>query len=321
MMAIDIMLFLLMTILWNLVHNFVQFIKVLHPWFTLNSQKSIKSSDQGGEYLSHEFRDYLLSQGTIHQLSCLSAHQQNRLAERKHCHVIEIARSLMISTSVLPHFWAEAVQIVIYFINLQPSSILKGKSPWYSLFLSIPSYKHLKIFGCTCFVLLNPSEWNKLSSHSVRCVFLGFSFEHKGYWCYDHVSQRMYIFRDVIFHEHISYYQSINHSLTKSKQSASQLVFLDLLNLSSIPLTNPSNAPKPKPKNEFTNSQIQPTQPMGPQIRYPNTSSSSSPFCNANQDDVFVFDSTNQGSQIVPVVEGDIHCEKEELRQSSLMQL
>jgi hypothetical protein len=38
--------------------------------------------------------------GISHHVSCLYAHQQNGLAERKHCHVIEIGLSLLVHASM-----------------------------------------------------------------------------------------------------------------------------------------------------------------------------------------------------------------------------
>ncbi|KAK1692460.1 hypothetical protein QYE76_009157 [Lolium multiflorum] len=92
--------------------------------------------------------DSLRSNGTLAQFSCPGTHAQNGVAERKHRHLLETARAMMIDASLPPHFWAEAeaVSISTYLINLQPSTALQGGIPLERLTGRAPNYSTLRLF-------------------------------------------------------------------------------------------------------------------------------------------------------------------------------
>ena len=60
--------------------------------------------DLGGEYTSKKkkkkFPELLVSDGTIAQTLCMDTPKKNGIAERKHRHIVEIARSLLLSASI-----------------------------------------------------------------------------------------------------------------------------------------------------------------------------------------------------------------------------
>ena len=103
---------------------------------------------------------------------------------------------------VLNVFGGEAALTTVYTINRFPVSTIQHQSPYERLHGIAPAYSLLKVFGCACFVLLQPYEHSKLESRSRLCCFLGYRIEHKGYRCWDPVSKRLRISRHVIFWEH-----------------------------------------------------------------------------------------------------------------------
>jgi hypothetical protein len=70
-----------------------------------------------------------------------------------------------------------------------------------TLFGSMPSYEHLRVYGCTCYPNTTATAPYKLSPCSIRCVFLGYSVDHKGYRCLDLSTNRLIVSRYVVFDE------------------------------------------------------------------------------------------------------------------------
>uniref|UniRef100_A0A2N9GI16 CCHC-type domain-containing protein n=1 Tax=Fagus sylvatica TaxID=28930 RepID=A0A2N9GI16_FAGSY len=103
---------------------------------------------------------------------------------------------------VLNVFGGKPALTAVYTINRLPSSALQNVTPFECLYGTPASYSSLRVFGCACFVLLQPHEHSKLEPRSRLCCFLGYGIEHKGYRCWDPISQRLRISRHVVFWEH-----------------------------------------------------------------------------------------------------------------------
>uniref|UniRef100_A0A2N9IIQ3 CCHC-type domain-containing protein n=1 Tax=Fagus sylvatica TaxID=28930 RepID=A0A2N9IIQ3_FAGSY len=103
---------------------------------------------------------------------------------------------------VLNVFGGKPPLTAVYTINRLPSSALQNVTPFERLYGTPASYSSLRVFGCACFVLLQSHEHSKLEPRSRLCCFLGYGIEHKGYRCWDPISQRLRISRHVVFWEH-----------------------------------------------------------------------------------------------------------------------
>ncbi|TYK09620.1 Retrovirus-related Pol polyprotein from transposon TNT 1-94 [Cucumis melo var. makuwa] len=108
--------------------------------------------------------------------SCSTLHpytsQQNGRAERKHRHILDSVRTLLLSTSCPKKFWGEATLTSVYTINRLPSSILENISPFERLYGTPPNYFNLKVFCCAFFVLSHLHEHTKLEPRAASAVFL-----------------------------------------------------------------------------------------------------------------------------------------------------
>ncbi|GKC40882.1 uncharacterized mitochondrial protein-like protein, partial [Tanacetum coccineum] len=72
---------------------------------------------------------YYINDGTIYQTSSTDTPQQNGVAERKLCHLVEITRSFLLFADVPSVFWGEAVLTTTYVINRIPTTHNSGLSP------------------------------------------------------------------------------------------------------------------------------------------------------------------------------------------------
>jgi hypothetical protein len=86
-------------------------------------------------------------------------------------------------------------------LNHLPTTAIHVVCPHLALFGSMPSYEHLRAFGCTCYPNTTATAPHKLSPRSTRCVFLGYYVDLKGYRYLDLLTNRLIISRPVVFYE------------------------------------------------------------------------------------------------------------------------
>ena len=86
-------------------------------------------------------------------------------------------------------------------INRKFSTVLDGKRPYEILFNVKSSYRHIRVFGCLCYVYNNQRPKGKFGDRSKRCNFIRYPHGKKGWIVYDIQNKNIFVIRDVIFCE------------------------------------------------------------------------------------------------------------------------
>jgi hypothetical protein len=94
--------------------------------------------------------------GISHLVSCLHAHQQNRAAEQKHGHIVDMGLALLVHASMLLKYWYHTFLTATHLINCTPTKILDYDTPIHRLLGVTSNYSNMRVFGCACWPSLRP---------------------------------------------------------------------------------------------------------------------------------------------------------------------
>ncbi|WVZ58358.1 hypothetical protein U9M48_008637 [Paspalum notatum var. saurae] len=123
-------------------------------------------SDNGGEFRNSHFENFCHDLGLEHQFSSPYTPPQNDVVECKNRTLVEMARTMLDKHRTPRCFWAEAVNTACYIAN--------------RIFLQ-PSVKHLRAFGCRCFVLKKAGNLDKFESRCLDGIFLGYASSSRAF--------------------------------------------------------------------------------------------------------------------------------------------
>ena len=216
--------------------------EVIPKFFTLvNTQFEAKIKNfRSNNAPELQFLDFFASLGVTHYHSCVETPQQNSVFERKHQHLLNVARALMFQAHLPLVHWGDFILTVAYLINCLPSPLLSQKSPFEVLYNKKPSYTHLRAFGCLCFASTSPHRRSKFSPRTRATVFLGYPPGYKGYKLLDLDTHEIFISRHVLFHEMIFPFSKNSPSSQPDIVSDRVLPYFSSSHNSSIPSTKKS---------------------------------------------------------------------------------
>ena len=169
-------------------------------------------TDNGLEFKDSSALEFYKTQGITHQTTCVDTPQQNGIVERKHQHLLQIVRALLFQSNIPNKFWGDALLTAVYLINRMPSSVLNNQSPFEVLYNTKPTYDNLRTFGGLCYAATLKRNRDKLQSRANPCIFIGYPFNQKAYKLFDLKAKKIIVSRDVVFHECIFPYHSLQQS-------------------------------------------------------------------------------------------------------------
>ncbi|KAK9165308.1 hypothetical protein Scep_000499 [Stephania cephalantha] len=166
-----------------------------------DSHIKVIRTDKGGEFVSKEFNLFCEKNDIKRELTTPYTPEQNDVAERKNQTVVEMKRNMLKASDLSNEFWAEAVVIYIYLLNLSPTRFVMNQTPYEDWYGRRPSVSHLRVFGCISYALVNSQICQKLDEKSEKCIFVGYCTQSKTYRLYNPLSGQIVIRKDAVFGE------------------------------------------------------------------------------------------------------------------------
>lgn len=201
-------------------------------------------TDNGLEFCSNDFENYLKQAGIVHQKTNVYTPEQNGVSERNNRTIVERARCLLFDAGLDKSFWAEATNTAVYLRNRSVASGLNDKTPYELWTNKKPNLSHVRIFGSEAMVHVPKEKRLKWDTKSKKHILVGFSENVKGYRLYDPIKRCVVTSRDVIIHENVE----------RNCTSEVATVSVGDVELESHDVEQPNNEPISKPLNASTSS-------------------------------------------------------------------
>ncbi|GJZ97477.1 retrotransposon protein, putative, ty1-copia subclass [Tanacetum coccineum] len=182
------------------IHEVFETFKVFKNEVKNQLGKTIKAlrSDQGGKYISQEFKYYLKACGIIQELTPPYTSQHNGVSKRRNRTLLDMVRSIMNLTTLPLSFWDYALESATRILNMVPTKKV-DKTPYELWYGKVPNLSYLKVWGCEA--LIKRDTPDKLQQRSVKCIFIGYPKETMGYYFYFPPENKIVVARYAEFFE------------------------------------------------------------------------------------------------------------------------
>ena len=144
-----------------------QFLADTAPFGTVKRLRS----DNGGEYVSDQFKSLLLDNHIKHELTAPYSPHQNGTAERAWRSLFDMARCLLIEAELPKQLWTYAVMTSAHIRNRCYNS-RTGKTPYECLTGTKPNLSNMHVFGSLCHAYVQNKT--KLDARAKEGIFIGY---------------------------------------------------------------------------------------------------------------------------------------------------
>ncbi|CAI7823180.1 unnamed protein product [Closterium sp. NIES-54] len=166
--------------------------------------------DRGGEFSYDLLAEFCRDEGICQTFTLPASPQQNGIAERHIGLITEFACTSIIHTAA-PHFlWPFAVRYAAHQLNLWPCVSEPETSPTLRWTKKVGDASIIQVWGALS--LVRDAKSSKLSSRTLRWVFLGFPTDAPPWQFYHPRESRVFSFHDVTFDKSVCFYRLHPHA-------------------------------------------------------------------------------------------------------------
>jgi len=172
--------------------------------FRMATKRPIQSlrSDNGGEYSSDAFIEFLIESGIHRETTVPHNPHQNGIAERYNRVVGEMMRTSMTYAKLPFTFWEESARTANLIRNYCTTRALPdGKTPHEALNGRKPDLSIIRTFGCRAWATIPVSLRSKDGHRAISCILVGYEPNKGGYRLVRLDNKRLLISRSVKFDE------------------------------------------------------------------------------------------------------------------------
>ena len=127
---------------------------------------------------------------------------QNGIVERMNQTIQERGMTMLKQFGLKLEFWAKALQMGMYLINLSPLRAIRLQVPQALQSGKQPNYDRLHIFRCEAYAHIPRENQTNLPPLSRKCIFLGYGTDGNfGFRLWDPEHKKMIQTSDVVFNE------------------------------------------------------------------------------------------------------------------------